>query len=200
MNNPSKISQSQFREKRSKFIGIMIPVKTEEEISKRLRTMKKQYRDATHICYAYRCYLEETGEIAEGKSDAGEPLGTAGQPILFHLQQNQIVNALLLVVRYFGGIKLGRSGLARAYGNTAALVINDMELTSFIPTTKVCLEVPYGMIGITQNIIRQFEGKVLHRDYDEKTKLLIQIPTEKIDEFQNYIITESGEKIQILSQ
>jgi len=99
--------------KKSKFITKLIKVNTIDEVSKYLEEIKKEFKDSTHICYAY---------IVNGNekfSDDGEPSGTAGLPILNILKKNNLTNVLAVVIRYFGGIKLGAGGLVRAYSNSA---------------------------------------------------------------------------------
>lgn len=102
--------------KKSKFIGLYFPVKSQDEVVEILNNLKKEHKKATHICYAYRL----TNPFSEKAFDDGEPSGTAGKPILNVLQKQDKKDFLLVVVRYFGGIKLGAGGLVRAYSKTAS--------------------------------------------------------------------------------
>ena len=102
--------------KKSKFIGQLFNVSSQEEILSILQETKKEHKKATHICYAYRL----SSPFSEKTFDDGEPSGTAGKPILNVLQKQDRHNCLLIVVRYFGGIKLGAGGLVRAYSKTAS--------------------------------------------------------------------------------
>ncbi len=102
--------------KKSKFIGQLFDVFSQEEISNILQELKKEHKKATHICYAYRI----SHPFSEKAFDDGEPSGTAGKPILNVLQKQDKQNCLLVVIRYFGGIKLGAGGLVRAYSKTAS--------------------------------------------------------------------------------
>lgn len=102
--------------KKSKFIGLYFPVKSQDEVVEILNNLKKEHKKATHICYAYRL----TSPFSEKAFDDGEPSGTAGKPILNVLQKQDKKDSLLVVVRYFGGIKLGAGGLVRAYSKTAS--------------------------------------------------------------------------------
>ncbi|MCI5797328.1 MAG: YigZ family protein [Firmicutes bacterium] len=102
--------------KKSKFIGLYFPVKSQDEVVEILNNLKKEHKKATHICYAYRL----TNPFSEKAFDDGEPSGTAGKPILNVLQKQDKKDSLLVVVRYFGGIKLGAGGLVRAYSKTAS--------------------------------------------------------------------------------
>lgn len=107
--------------KKSKFIGIYYQVESAEDISTILQNLKKEYKKATHICYAYRL----TSPFAEKAFDDGEPSGTAGKPILNVLQKQDKQNCLLVVVRFFGGVKLGAGGLVRAYSKTASETVKE---------------------------------------------------------------------------
>lgn len=102
--------------KKSKFIGLYFSVKSQDEVVEILNNLKKEHKKATHICYAYRL----TSPFSEKAFDDGEPSGTAGKPILNVLQKQDKKDSLLVVVRYFGGIKLGAGGLVRAYSKTAS--------------------------------------------------------------------------------
>ena len=106
-----------YTEKRSKFIAIAIPVRSLEEIKEYLDKYQKQYYDARHVCYAYMLGPERSDFRA---NDNGEPSGTAGKPILGQINSNELTDILIIVVRYFGGIKLGTSGLIQAYKAAAA--------------------------------------------------------------------------------
>lgn len=105
--------------KKSKFIGYLFEIKNVEEIKEKIDALKREHKKATHICYAYRL----NSPFAEKAVDDGEPSGTAGKPILNVLQKQNIYNSLLVVVRYFGGIKLGAGGLLRAYSKCASETI-----------------------------------------------------------------------------
>ena len=112
---PYQDAESEFTEKRSRFITHLYKVGTEAEARARIEEMKKKYYDARHNCWCYR--LREGG--VERYSDDGEPQGTAGQPMLAVLQRENVTNAVCVVTRYFGGILLGAGGLTRAYGKSA---------------------------------------------------------------------------------
>lgn len=114
---------SEFTEKKSKFIGNLFYVESSKEAEEIVKKTKKKYFDAKHNCIAYRTI--ENGQIVERFSDDGEPSGTAGAPMLNILQKNNLVNVLIIVTRYFGGILLGTGGLVRAYQNSLMLAIEN---------------------------------------------------------------------------
>lgn len=115
--------ETEIVEKKSKFIGDLFYVESSEEAESKIKEIKKKYFDAKHHCIAYRTI--ENGQIIEKSSDDGEPSGTAGAPMLNILQKNNLVNVLIVVTRYFGGILLGTGGLVRAYSNTLLKAIEN---------------------------------------------------------------------------
>ena len=118
-------SYSEFMEKKSKFIGNLFYVESVEEAEEIIKKVRKKYFDAKHNCIAYRILEKE--QIVERFSDDGEPQGTAGAPMLNILQKNNLLNVLIVVTRYFGGILLGTGGLLRAYQNSLMLTIENGE-------------------------------------------------------------------------
>lgn len=119
-------SETEIVVKKSKFIANLIRVQSREDAEKEVKKIKKQYFDARHNCIAYR--VLEDGNVIERFSDDGEPSGTAGQPMLNILQKNNLVNVLIVVTRYFGGILLGTGGLVRAYSDSLLKAIKEDEL------------------------------------------------------------------------
>ena len=118
-------SYSEFMEKKSKFIGNLFYVESVEEAEEIIKKVRKKYFDAKHNCIAYRILEKE--QIVERFSDDGEPQGTAGAPMLNILQKNNLLNVLIVVTRYFGGILLGTGGLLRAYQNSLMLTMENGE-------------------------------------------------------------------------
>ena len=111
--------------KNSKFIGVIIPIESLDDVKDNINDIKEEYKNATHYCYAFTLINNK------GFSDDGEPNKTAGIPILNVIEDNNLVNVLVIVIRYFGGIKLGPGGLIRAYSNTCKEVINKNNLSYF---------------------------------------------------------------------
>jgi uncharacterized YigZ family protein len=115
--------QSKVEVKKSKFLGFSFLVTNENEVKEKTAQLKKEYKDARHIVWAYR--LKESGVLREKYTDDKEPSGSAGSAILFLLQKKEAMDCLVVVIRYFGGVKLGKGGLARAYTATAQQVLED---------------------------------------------------------------------------
>ena len=138
---PTAPSETEFVEKRSRFIGHVWPVTTEEEARGCVEAMKKRYHDARHNCW---CYLLREGGVVR-YSDDGEPQGTAGQPMLGVFQKENIENVCCVVTRYFGGVLLGAGGLTRAYGRSAKDALDAAGTSVVRPWSVVECGCPYGL-------------------------------------------------------
>lgn len=136
---PTAPSETEFTEKRSRFIGHVWPVTTEAEARSCIEAMKKRYHDARHNCW---CYLLRQGGVVR-YSDDGEPQGTAGQPMLGVFQKERIENVCCVVTRYFGGVLLGAGGLTRAYGRSAKDALDRAGVSVVRPWSVVELACPY---------------------------------------------------------
>ena len=139
---PTKIAEAEFVEKRSRFIGNIWPVESEEEARAHIEEMRKKHYDSRHNCWAYR--LREGG--IERYSDDGEPQGTAGQPILNVFQREEVWNVVCVVTRYFGGILLGAGGLTRAYGRSAKDALDASGISVVRPWSMVEVDCPYPLV------------------------------------------------------
>ena len=148
--------------KKSKFIGYAFFCADVDEANKYLESVRFEHKKATHVCYAY---VVNSNEKA---SDDGEPQGTAGIPILEIIKKRKLTNVLVIVVRYFGGIKLGAGGLVRAYGESAGLALNSAATTNLIEATQFSVSLNYGEEGVL-NTIKNTEGVYdLKFEYSDK--------------------------------
>ena len=138
---PTRASETEFTEKRSRFLGHVWRVESEAEARARIEEMKKRHYDARHNCWCYR--LREGG--VERYSDDGEPQGTAGQPMLNVFQREEVTNVVCVVTRYFGGILLGAGGLVRAYTQSAKDALDAAGISVVRRWTQVTLTVPYSL-------------------------------------------------------
>ncbi len=161
-----------YKEKSSKFLAYAYPVRSEEEIRELLDALRKRYYDATHHCYAWR--LGPQGESFRSNDD-GEPSGTAGKPILGQLLSNSLTNCLIVVVRYFGGTKLGVSGLIQAYKESAAEVIAEAEIVE--QTVDICftVEYPYLVMNDVMRIIKDEQPNILSQEFDNLCTMQLSI-------------------------
>ncbi len=171
MNKPKeirlidKISEADLKEKNSRFIGFAFPVENEDEVLSHLKDLKKKYYDATHHCYAYKTLTSEK------YSDSGEPSGTAGVRIFNAIEHFNLVNTLVVVVRYFGGTKLGVGGLGKAYYETAFTVLEKAEKVTKKLYQKVLIKVDFEMVNKVYQIFNESENRILNTSYSDKIEL-----------------------------
>lgn len=146
--------------KGSKFHSYLYKAETREEVDEYLQQMKKQHYKASHVCYAFR--IGHSEEVVEFSTDAGEPSGTAGKPIIGELQKYSLTDAVLFVVRYFGGTKLGIRGLIDAYGDSAELVLKNSKFDTMVLYKSLKLEVSYSNLATIEYQVRNNNG-IWHR-------------------------------------
>ena len=166
------LAEGIYTEKRSKFIAMALPVRTLEEIKEHLERYQKQYYDARHVCYAYMLGHERKDFRA---NDNGEPSGTAGKPILGQINSNELTDILIVVVRYFGGIKLGTSGLIQAYKAAAAEAIAAAEVIEKTVDDDVEVAFEYPFMNDVMRIVKEEEPQIVSQSYDMDCLMRLRI-------------------------
>lgn len=165
-------SEGIYTEKRSKFIAVAIPVRTVEEVKEHLAVYGKKYYDARHLCYAYMLGPERKEFRA---NDNGEPSGTAGKPILGQINSNELTDVLILVVRYFGGIKLGTSGLIVAYRAAAAEALAAATVIEKTVDETVVADFEYPFLNDVMRIVKEEEPTIEEQSYDMDCRIVLRI-------------------------
>uniref|UniRef100_UPI0039A5C3DD IMPACT family protein n=1 Tax=Ornithobacterium rhinotracheale TaxID=28251 RepID=UPI0039A5C3DD len=183
------------KEKGSKFLGYAYPVQDEEEVKQILGELRQKYPDATHHCYAYRLGFE--GEVYRANDD-GEPNGTAGLPIYNQLLSRELTYCLVVSIRYFGGIKLGVSGLIKAYKESAELTLNEAEIRIIEKTKDVSVKFPYTSQGVVMRNVEKFQAQILKQKYLADCTLDLRLSLKKYQSFVNSF--EPFNEILITSQ
>ena len=174
--------------KNSKFIGVIMPIESKEDIKKNLNKLKEEYKNATHYCYAFNLINDK------GFSDDGEPNKTAGIPILNVIEGNDLVNILVVVIRYFGGIKLGPGGLIRAYSNTCKEVINKSTLIDLIKGLEASISFTYSNEKEINYLLKN--SIIKNKDYEQNCTYIIETTKEILDSISNLVtINYVNEKI-----
>ena len=173
-------SYAEYVIKKSKFIARTVHITTEEEAQAYLRDGKKQYWDARHNCYAYQLGMNFEKQKS---SDDGEPSGTAGKPILEVLKNKGLTNTLIVVTRYFGGIKLGTGGLIRAYGTAAVAALDNAIIEDYIDCRILYLQTDYSFLSATERLLPDFEAVITKRDFADFVSLTVEVPEDKADEY-----------------
>jgi len=193
-----KAVESEFEEliviSRSKFITTLIPITSQEDAQEKLKIIKKKYSDATHNCYAY---ISSENAQEQKFSDDGEPQGTAGAPILEVLKKKKVYMTLAVVTRYFGGIKLGASGLVGAYSSCVASAIDKAKIVEYKESIEIIVNTDYSTYKKLQEIIENNEGKVLNIDYSDNIVINAVIVDNKIDDVVAKIVDTSNGKAQV---
>ncbi|WP_108822743.1 YigZ family protein [Dysgonomonas sp. Marseille-P4361] len=174
-------SKAIYTEKRSKFIAYAIPVTTVDEVKVEIDKLRKEYYDARHVCWAYMLGAERKDFRA---NDDGEPSGTAGKPILGQINANELTDILIAVVRYFGGIKLGTSGLIVAYREAAAEAISEATIIEKTVDCEIFFEFEYPFMNDVMKIVKDMEPTIISQSYDMDCKMTLEIRKGQFDELK----------------
>lgn len=161
-----------YSEKRSKFLAFAFHVTSEEEVKQYVAESRKKYYDARHVCWAYMLGADRTDFRA---NDDGEPSSTAGKPILGQINKNELTDILIIVVRYYGGVNLGTSGLIVAYRTAAAEAIANAEIVSQFVEEEVVFDFPYIMMNDVMKIIKDMSPRIISQTYDNTCEMKLSI-------------------------
>lgn len=178
MKTIQKSTESTIRERGSKFYGFLFPCKSAEDFDIKLNELKNRFPDATHHCCAYRIMNEQINEFS---ADDGEPSGTAGLPILNTLKSFELVNAGAIIVRYYGGSKLGKAGLIDAYSSSTKLCIEKANIGELEKVFRLQIIYDYPQESQIQQIIHTFQLNELEQKFTERVMKIVQGPIQKED-------------------
>lgn len=182
-------ARSASRERSSKFLAFAWPVGGEEEIRDRLEELRKRYFDATHHCYAWR--LGPRGEQFRANDD-GEPAGTAGRPILGQLLSREVTDCLVVVVRYFGGTKLGVPGLIAAYKEAAAEVLEASEIVERTVDRSVRVDFPYVAMNDIMRVVKELQPRIEEQRFDNLCSMRLAIRASLFDRLTDRLRKAGG--------
>ena len=193
---PTGFGEDAFIEKKSRFIGRIWPVDTEEEALARIQEMKKQHYDATHNCWAY---IIRDGAVRF--SDDGEPGGTAGMPIMDTLIRSETLDAIIIVTRYFGGILLGSGGLVRAYSKSASDALSSAGVLHMLPCSEIEFFVDYSRYGGIEGFVRS-NSTVKNTEFLDNIRFNCLVPFDDAEGFIAEIIerTDGRSSPKIISE
>lgn len=185
ITNPSP--EVLFKEKNSKFYGYAFPVSNEDQIKDHLNRLKKEHNSARHWCYAYQI---GSGDIKYRTNDDGEPSNSAGQPIYGQIQSFGVTNVLIVIVRYFGGVKLGVSGLINAYKTSAKLALEASKIVERTIDKAFKLTFEYKDMNTVMRIIKMNPFNIQHQDLESSCELQITVRKNKahqvLEQFGRY--------------
>jgi uncharacterized YigZ family protein len=168
----STISEGLYKEKGSKFLAFAIPVSCVEEVREILAEKRKEFHDARHVCYAYMLGTESSDFRA---NDDGEPSGTAGRPMLGVLQSNNLTDTLLIVVRYFGGTKLGTGGLINAYREASADAVSNNKIIEKTIDETVTVQFEYPFLNDVMRVVKEENPTIIEQHFDTDCFMTLRI-------------------------
>ena len=166
--------------KKSDFITYAYPVTSREQAMFHVEQLREKYADARHHCWAY-IIGDPNNTTSAGFDDDGEPNGTAGRPILNVLQHKNIGNVIVIVVRYFGGIKLGAGGLTRAYAGSAQAAVDEMCLTPYVPMTQVQIAADFANESQVRYVVEDMGGSIGEVTYSKAVTLTVTLPEADVE-------------------
>ena len=172
------LSEGYYTEKRSRFLSFALPVRTPDEVKTQVDAYRKKYYDARHVCWAYMLGPDRTTFRA---NDDGEPSSTAGKPILGQINSHNLTDILIIVVRYFGGIKLGAGGLIRAYAHAAGLGLDAAAKVRMAPLQTMYVQIDYDLLAATERYLRDTEMRTEEAAYADVVTLALLVPTDDIE-------------------
>ncbi len=186
------ISQGLYKEKMSKFISFAEPVQSADEAKAVIKKYQNQYHDARHVCWAYMIGTDRSEYLS---SDNGEPSGTAGKPILGQINSFGLTNIVIVVVRYFGGIKLGTSGLIVAYREAAVEAINAGEILECHEQTTITFTFAYLGMNDVMKVIKSEDLRIVSQDFDNCCTMTIQLDADKAEPLKKRLTDLGGVSI-----
>lgn len=188
-------SDGLFKSKGSKHFGYAFPVATEEDVKRCLEQIRTEHHSARHHCYAYR--LKHDGSVFRSNDD-GEPNNTAGPPILGVLKSHNLTETLIVVVRYFGGTKLGVSGLIEAYREAANEAVSNGTIVTKVRSNTYSISYPYSLMGEVMNVLKRFSISPKNTDFQMDCKLEATVRLNDSGSFEKSIEDISGAEIDLI--
>lgn len=171
----AQATKVEYEIKKSRFIGAIFPCASEHEALTQLRQLVTQHPHANHLAFAWRI-RQEDGFINERCNDGGEPSGTAGRPILAPLEGESLINTVVGVIRYFGGIKLGTGGLTRAYGTAAKNAMAAAKYIPWVEMTQFTIEIAYSQLQALEYQLNKCHGQIIDQQFSEHVVVTINLP------------------------
>jgi len=190
-----KTETAEYRIKKSLFMGTVAPANDKISAEEFIQQIRRKYHDAAHHCFAFRM-----DESVFRTSDDGEPAGTAGKPILSMLDKYELNKIVLVVTRYFGGIKLGTGGLIRAYGQCAELVIQKSTICQHHNYDKMYIRFPFELINKVQHTVQRFNGKIKEDADASGMQAELEILPSRMELFRQELITATSGRVHFVSE
>lgn len=191
---PAEEIRREFTVSNSRFIATLAPVYNDDDAREFINRIRAEFPDATHNVPTY--IIGGGNSVSEFCSDDGEPSGTAGRPALAVLSGSGLGDVALVVTRYFGGTKLGKGGLVKAYTESAQMVVNAVQRAHRLEIHVAMLVVPYSLLERVRLLVKQHDGTILNEDFTAEVTMTFQFPVVKTETFQGTIQELSGGKLK----
>jgi uncharacterized YigZ family protein len=169
---------------KSRFLAWVASCNSEQQVGAFLRAIAEKHQSASHLAYAFR--IKTPDGIIPRFSDAGEPSGTAGKPILQMLEGRNLINVAVGVIRYYGGVNLGTGGLARAYGGTAKMVLEVAKIVDFVEMREVIFQVQYKQLDELTRLVAQLKGNILDKVFGDEVRVKISLPVPALPALERF--------------
>ena len=179
------LSEGYYTEKRSRFLSFALPVRTPDEVKTQVDAYRKKYYDARHVCWAY---MLGPGRTAFRANDDGEPSSTAGKPILGQINSNNLTDILIIVIRYFGGIELGTSGLIVAYRTAAAEAIAAAHIEERTVDETITITFEYPHLNSVMRIVKEDKPDVLAQSFELTCEMTLRIRQSRMDALKSRLL------------
>lgn len=189
-------SKGIFKDRKSRFIGLAFPTSNENIFKQTLKQVKKDYNDATHHCYAYVLGLAHNNFHS---SDDGEPANTAGIQILNQINSKQLTNILVVVVRYFGGLKLGVPGLINSYKQATIEAINNAQIINEFEKSNIKINFIYPQMNLIMNLIKEYKCQIISQNFDLECNIELKIRNSMISDLKNKLSINKKISFSILN-
>lgn len=183
------LSEAIFREKMSRFLSFALPVKTAEEARDVIKRYQNEYHDARHVCWAYMIGPQRTEYQL---NDNGEPSGTAGKPILGQINSYNLTDVVIIVVRYFGGIKLGTSGLIAAYREAARMAIEAADIVECHDMAQLEFTFPYLSMNDVMKIVKSTDVRIISQQFDNSCSMVLETRKDFFDSIYQRLLGVDG--------
>ena len=181
LNTIEKAGSAEQTINKSRFYAWAAQCETEQQVGAFLRAIAAQHASAHHLAYAFR--IKTLEGIVPRFSDAGEPSGTAGKPVLQMLEGQKLINVCVGVIRYYGGVNLGTGGLVRAYNGTAKMALKASSIIPFVEMQLLKLTIPYNRMDELTRTLKQLKGKLLDKKFDDAVYVEVSLPAVEASEF-----------------
>ena len=191
-------TSSEIKVKGSRFIGYATTIRDKQEAESFIGKISRKHHDATHNCFAYRIGIGDRAVFRY--SDDGEPSGTAGKPILEAIDGRELAHTVCVVTRYFGGTKLGTGGLARAYGECAAVTLDQGDKIKKYLTHTVRIAFEYDLTGVIMGLVSEYECKIESTHYKTDTDMTLIVRLSLLERFRQALIDATAGKVKILGE